>query len=91
MEANAILYILKYDSINYYNFDDNYHNLTGDINTTRFITNSADYGGAVYVDDDSYSGTCVSDPKTECFFQVLALYDNPIFKIFKTQSILYFS
>ena len=23
-----------------------------------------------YVNDDSYSGTCTSDPKTECFFQV---------------------
>ena len=37
-----------------------------------FSANSADYGGAVYVDDDTNSGTCASDPKTECFFQVLA-------------------
>ena len=28
------------------------------------------------MDDDSNSGTCASDPKTECFFQVLALYEN---------------
>ena len=88
LEANAKLYILKYDSIIYY--DEFHHTLTGDTNTTMFITNNADYGGAVYVDDDSNSGTCANDPKTECFFQVLALYDNPIFKDFKTQSI-YFS
>ena len=33
------------------------------------MTNKADY-----VDDDTNSGTCVSDPKTECFFQVLAIH-----------------
>ena len=40
--------------------------------TMMFTANSADYGGAVYIDDDTYSGTCAGDPKTECFFQVLA-------------------
>ena len=66
MEANAKLYILKYDEI----YDDH----ENDTNTTIFTANSADYGGAVYVDDDTNSSTCASDPKMECFFQVLALY-----------------
>ena len=62
LEANAKLNIQKYyDSVN-------------DFNTVIFTGNSAHYGGAVYVDDDTISGTCTSDPKTECFFQVLAVY-----------------
>jgi predicted outer membrane repeat protein len=68
LEENARLYILKYNQIRISYFYEN------DINTVLFIGNSAEYGGAVYVDDDTNSGTCVSDPKTECFFQVLALY-----------------
>ena len=36
---------------------------------TIFSGNSANYGGAIYVNDDTNSGTCT---KTECFFQVLA-------------------
>ena len=63
MEANAKLYILK----NYYHKEST--------ESAMFTGNSADYGGAVYVDDDTYSGTCASDTKTECFFQVLALYN----------------
>ena len=58
-------------------------------NTALFTGNSADYGGAVYVDDDTNSGTCVSDPKTECFFQALAL-DDVQFYDHRTQCI-YFS
>jgi predicted outer membrane repeat protein len=68
LEANAKLNILKYDL--YYDI------VSSDTNTTLFTGNSADYGGAVYVDDDTNSGTCASDPRTECFFQVLALYSN---------------
>ena len=49
---------------------------SSDANTTLFTGNRADYGGAVYVDDNS--GTCTSDPKTEYFFQVLALYPGPV-------------
>ena len=29
-----------------------------------------------YVDDDTNSGTCANDTKTECFFQVLAVHDE---------------
>ena len=64
LEANAKLYILKYIC-------------SLDINVAIIFTaNKAIYGGAVYVDDDTNSGTCASDTKTECFFQVLAIY-NP--------------
>lgn len=44
-----------------------------------FLNNSADYGGAVYVSDETNSGTCASESyqiystKTECFLQVLSL------------------
>ena len=50
-------------------------------NITTFIGNSAEYGGAVYVNDDTNSGTCASDPclRTECFFQVLALYSKILY------------
>ena len=44
-------------------------------NAVLFISNSADYGGAVYVDDNTNSGTCASEPRIKCFFQVLAIYD----------------
>ena len=61
-----------------------------DANTTIFTANKADYGGAVYVDDTN-SGTCASDPKTKCFFQVLAIHSLH-YQHLKTQSIiLYFS
>ena len=45
--------------------------------TFEFIANSADYGGAVYVADDTNSATCMStsymaySSSTECFFQTL--------------------
>ena len=76
LEANAKLYILKYDFYFYY-YDDN------DFNTTTFTANRADYGGAIYVDDDTNSGACASNTETECFFQVLALHsaENPDLKI----------
>ena len=71
LEANAKLFVLKVlvavQSPVTYGKDI-------DANTTIFVGNSADYGGAVYVNDETNSGTCTSDPKTECFFQVLALY-----------------
>ena len=67
LEANTVLYILKYDIIEL-NVDD-------DSNTVIFIANIADYGGAVFVDDDTNSDTCASY-KTECFFQVLSIDFN---------------
>ena len=85
LEANAKFYILKY---NITSSDEN------DANTTKFTGNSAEYGGAVYVNDDTNSGTCASDPRTECFFQVLALYskfnNNPSTNLLNSSS-MYFS
>ena len=67
LEANAKLYILKYNATY-----DRPEPL--DINTLFFTANRAVYGGAIYVDDDTNSGTCFSDTSSECFFQVLAVY-----------------
>ena len=83
LEANAKLYILKYD---YVKLSDVYT-----INTTVFTDNSAhSYGGAVYVDDDTNSGTCASSSNTECFFQVLAVHGQDSQHDLRAQSI-YFS
>ena len=73
LEANAKLNILKH---NYYFYDDD------DTNVTIFTANCAGYGGAVFVDDNTISGTCASNTKTECFFQVLAIHgqQNPYLK-----------
>ena len=79
LEANTKFYILKYDY--HYNDDDN-----DLINTTTFAANSADYGGAMYVDDDTNSGTCAGSTETECFFQVLTLYGLGLYPHHRIQS-----
>ena len=67
LEVNTkvnILNVSKYDSS-----DAHY--------TVEFIANSADYGAAIYVADDTNSATCMStsymaySASTECFFQTL--------------------
>ena len=73
LEANAKLVTVKYlysidGPFSYPSYQQSY--------TTTFSGNNAKYGGAVYVDDDTNSGTCTSDPKTECFFQVLAYVEG---------------
>ena len=83
LKENARLYILKHNQI-YISHHEH------DIKTALFTGNSAEYGGAVYVDDDTNSGTCVSDPKTECFFQVVALYTVSVPYDLNPQSV-YFS
>ena len=46
--------------------------------TLNFVGNSALFGGAIYVDDESNSGSCVSNPfeiraaKSECFMSVVS-------------------
>ena len=84
--ANAKFYILKYSILlsNYYNYEN-------DANTTTFTGNSAEYGGAVYVNDDTNSGTCASHPRTECFFQVLALYGTSFYGPGVLLNSMYFS
>ena len=72
MEANAKLYILKY-------VDD----IDDGTNTISFTANSADYGGAIHIDDATNSGICASRTETECFFQVLSFHsqDFPYLRI----------
>ena len=81
MEANANFYILKYNLIRYDYVSD-------DTNMVIFTANSADYGGAVYTDDDTNPGGCTSDSNTQCFFQVLDIHrDVSLNNDIKTQSI----
>ena len=40
----------------------------------HYVGNSADYGAAMFVDDDTYTGTCSMKQITECFFQTVS-YD----------------
>ena len=62
LEVNTKLYILKTtENSNFYDY-------------LNFLENHANYGGAVYVDDDTNSGACSSN--VECFIQIFALY-NP--------------
>ena len=79
LEANAKLYILKYSTDHIKDLVYNKYlpwnmNLTHDYNAVVFTANNASYGGAMYVDDDTNSGTCSSSSKTECFFQVVAIH-----------------
>ena len=64
IELNSKLYILKLNNYYYY------------FPTIGFVENSANYGGALYVADDTNYGVCSStaisqSPLTECFFQVV--------------------
>ena len=69
LKDNANLYILKYTKVGVkYNLD---------TNATIFTANSAEHGGAVYVDDDTNSA-CASGSKAECFFQILAVYTSSL-------------
>ena len=82
LEANARLLIEKYDIIDI--------NDKNDTNTTVFVDNRAEYGGAIHVDDDTNSAAgCDTLSTIECFFQVRATYDQEE-KYLKTQS-MYFS
>ena len=56
MESNSKLYILVY--------------FRRPIQV-HYEENSADYGAAMFVDDDTYTSTCSRKLKSECFFQVL--------------------
>ena len=62
LEVNAKLYLLK-TAQEIYNKS-----------SVIFTGNQANYGGAVYVADDTNSGACL--PNTECFIQTLAIYES---------------
>ena len=68
LESNAKLYIVQYDS--------NFKSDRMSDYSIIFRSNSANYGGALYVDDYTNSvGACSSvshSPTSECFFQVLS-------------------
>lgn len=72
MQANSKLTLLK----------DYVFELPKSQNTMSFVRNTADYGGAVYVDDESNSDACASNPfdasalKAECFLQVVATHTS---------------
>ena len=83
LEANAKFYVLKLDFISIR------HKIG--INTASFTANTANYGGAVYVDDDTNSGTCTGMPNTECFLQALAIYEKKSSSPTIQSIILYFS
>ena len=76
LEVNAKLNVLN---LNKYNSEKPGYALT-------FAANLADLGGAIYVGDDTNSGTCASDsykrysPATECFLQTLVLRRSRSFK-----------
>ena len=65
LEVNPKLYVLKTQAPDFRNFGVNGKLLT-------FSGNRADYGGAVYMADDTNSGTC--SPNFVCFIQTLALH-----------------
>ena len=60
-ESNANLYVIK--------FYNSYSNLV------HFVGNSADYGGALYVDDDTYTATCTRQDAV-CFLQEFTVFET---------------
>ena len=77
LEVNPNLYILK----NTYDYRVNY--------LMNFTGNHANYGGALYVSDDTNSGAC--SPDIECFIQTLALHQATSDEYFRhnTENILF--
>ena len=76
LEVNAKLYVLEQD----------YEN------SILFQANHANYGGAIYVADDTNAGAC--SPDHECFVQTLELLQNSgplFFTIYNTVKVLKFS
>ena len=75
LEVSANIYILKLSWTRFSKYA---------FRPLLFSANSADYGGAVYVADDTNSAMCAStsywvySAPTECSMQVLALYDQKL-------------
>ena len=86
LEANAKLVILKYEDGEILLSDSTYRHYTYNQSYTMiFLGNSANYGGAIYVNDDTNSGTCTNDSKTDCFFQSLA-HISGLYRLSETSS-----
>ena len=93
LEVNAKLYTLQRTTTSIFK--------SQHFTTFVFINNSADYGGAVYVADDTNFGVCastsnsVSSTTTECFLQSLSLHDKtyhkPVFDTNFTNNFAHYS
>ena len=68
LEINAKLYVLKH--LRSYSFSE--HNIL------IFRDNHANYGGAMYVADNTNAGAC--SPDNECFIQTLALHQFDVYR-----------
>ena len=75
-EQNAKLYVLKpvYECLTYETRCENADPIKW--LTLQFTDNIADYGGALYVNDEEMFGTCAANSSklSDCFFQALAVY-----------------
>ena len=68
LESNAKLYVLKHNHLK--------------LDILMFRDNHANYGGAIYVADNTNAGAC--SPDNECFIQTLALYQYSSYLSFNT-------
>ena len=82
LESSAKVYLLKSEEELCDNVPDVFM-LNTSCTTLQINNNTADYGGAVYVDDDTNSATCYATPfsdetaiSSECFIQGLHLYTD---------------
>ena len=78
LEVNPKLYILK----------NTYEQGSGVSYLMTLTGNHANYGGALYVSDDTNSGAC--SPDIECFIQTLATYQYPDKNLLNTENILFY-
>ena len=74
-EVNPKLYILKNTGVRRVSY------------LMTFTGNHANYGGALYVSDDTNSGAC--SPDIECFIQTLALYQETFIALHQSSSKVY--
>ena len=84
LESGAKVYLLKSEEELCDNVPDVFM-LNTSCTTLQINNNTADYGGAVYVNDDTNSATCYATPfsdetaiSSECFIQGLRLYTVPL-------------
>ena len=68
LEKNSELYLVKYGE----------PTSNSKVDITVFSANNATYGGAVFVADDTSTGTCL--PTVECFFQTIAVFPQSSLK-----------
>ena len=87
LESSAKIYLLKLEPVCHSFLNVYFCELNGSHIMLHLHRNTADYGGAVYIADDTNSATCFATPfsdettiSSECFIQQLSLYKlNPIY------------